>query len=51
MYERSPLDLPSIDSRSGDGLDGRHRSGSKPAAGDAGSANAPRESLQPPPTT
>jgi hypothetical protein len=40
----SPSDLPSIDARSGDGLDGRRRIGRKPAAGDAGSAGPPRES-------
>jgi len=45
-----PRDLPSIDSHSGDGLDGRHRSGSKPAAGDARSAATHRERLQRPPT-
>lgn len=33
-----------------DGLDGRHRTANKPAAGDGGSANAPRELLLPPPT-
>ena len=46
-----PLDLPSIDSRSDDGLDGRRRIGSNPAEGDARSANTPSEPRPPPPPT
>jgi len=41
---------PSLHSRFGDGLDGRRQIGSKPAAGDVGSADAPRVSRQAPPT-
>jgi len=41
---------PSLHSRFGDGLDGRRQIGSKPAAGDVGSADAPRALRQAPPT-
>jgi hypothetical protein len=41
---------PSFHSRFGDGLDGRRQIGSKPAAGDVGSADAPRGLRQAPPT-
>ncbi len=43
-------DLPSIDAHFGDGLDGRRQSGRNPAEGDVGSADAPREPRQVPPT-
>jgi hypothetical protein len=41
---------PSLHSRFGDDLDGRRQIGSKPAAGDVGSADAPRALRQAPPT-
>ena len=44
-------DLPSLQSRSGDGLDGRRRIGATPAEGDAGSADTPREPRQVSPAT
>ena len=43
-------DLPSIDAHFGDGLDGRHQSGLNPAEGAVGTADAPRELRQAPPT-
>ena len=43
-------DLPSIHARFGDGLDGRRQIGRNPAEGDVGSADAPRELRQAPPT-
>jgi hypothetical protein len=45
------IDLPSIQPRSGDGLDGRRRIGANPAEGDAGSADTPSEPRQPPRAT
>jgi len=48
VIERFPSDLDVVHSRSGDGLYGRRRIGSTPAAGDGGTANAPRASLEPP---
>jgi len=43
-------DLPSIHARFCDGLDGRRQIGRNPAEGDVGSADAPRELRQAPPT-
>jgi len=43
-------DPPSIHARFGDGLDGRRQIGRNPAEGDVGSADAPRELRQAPPT-
>ena len=50
MCERAIPARLSIDTRSGDGPDGRHRIGRNPAGGDAGTIDAPREPPQPPPT-
>ena len=47
-YSSDSSGPPSLHSRFGDGLDGRRQIGSKPAAGDVGSADAPRAPRQAP---
>ena len=49
-YSSASAGPPSLHSRFGDGLDGRRQIGSKPAAGDVGSADAPRALRKAPPT-